>query len=214
MRGLLAFRRSGLDGGHAGGQPVRSDGLLDLGTDLLPAIGLGQEPPEPEGMRRPPRRPDERLLSARLMLTAYGFLGLIQAAFSLCLFFYVLYQGGWQWGQPLDEGSVLYRAATGITLASIILMQIGNVVGRRSLTGSGLDRGLLVNRILLAGVTFEVLFSLAILYVPPVQTFLGTASVSWPVYALAWAGIPLLFAMDYARKRIAARLDRQPAENQ
>jgi sodium/potassium-transporting ATPase subunit alpha len=181
-----------------------SDYASDLGTDLLPAIGLVQEPPEPDAMRRPPRRRDERLLSKRLMLTAYLFLGLIQAAFSLSLFFLVLYQGGWQWGQPLDEGSTLYQAAT-VTLASIILMQIGNLVGRRSLTASGLDRGLFANRLLLLGVGVEILFSAAILYAPPVQAFLGTAPVAWPIYALAWLGIPLLFILDYARKRCVGR---------
>ncbi len=164
---------------------------IDLGTDLLPAIGLGQEPPERDTMDHPPRRLDQRLLSFRLMATAYLFLGMIQAAFSLCLFFLVLYQGGWQWGQELAENDPLYRSATGITLSTIILMQIGNVVGRRSLRGSGLDRGLLGNRMLLLGMAAEVVFSWAILYFPPFQEFLRTGPVAWHVYALAWLGIPL-----------------------
>ncbi len=170
---------------------------IDLGTDLLPAIGLGQEPPERDTMDRPPQRLDQRLLSFRLMGTAYLFLGMIQAGFSLFLFFLVLHQGGWHWGQELAENDPLYRSATGITLASIILMQIGNVVGRRSLRGSGLDRGLLSNRILLLGVAAEVVFSWAILYFPPVQEFLRTGPVAWHIYALAWLGIPLLFMLDY-----------------
>ncbi len=74
---------------------------IDLGTDLLPAIGLGQEPPERDAMKRPPRRANERLLSFSLMATAYLFLGIIQAAWSLFMFFLVLVQGGWQWGQEL-----------------------------------------------------------------------------------------------------------------
>jgi sodium/potassium-transporting ATPase subunit alpha len=123
---------------------------IDLGTDLLPAIGLGQEPPEPDVLKLPPRRSDERLLSFRVMATAYLFLGMIQAAFSLALFFIVLRQGGWEWGQELAPGDPLYQSATGITLASVILMQIGNLVGRRSIRQSGLDMGLLRNRLLLA----------------------------------------------------------------
>jgi len=174
---------------------------IDLGTDLLPAIGLGQEPPERDAMGRPPRRLDQRLLSFRLMGTAYLFLGVIQAAFSLGLFFLVLHQGGWQWGQDLAENAPLYRSATGITLATIVLMQIGNVIGRRSLRGSGLDRGLLGNRILLLGVATEILFSWAILYFPPVQKILQTGPVDWQIYAAAWLGIPLIFGIDYARKK-------------
>jgi sodium/potassium-transporting ATPase subunit alpha len=178
---------------------------IDLGTDLLPAIGLGQEPPESDTMTRPPRRLDERLLSLRLMATAYLFLGVIQATWSLFMFFLVLVLGGWQWGQELSEHDPLYRSATGITLSTIILMQIGNVAGRRSLTRSGLDQGLSANRLLLLGVTTEIIFSWAILYFPPVQKFLQTGTVTWQIYALAWLGIPLIFLIDYARKRIVVR---------
>ncbi len=177
---------------------------IDLGTDLLPAIGLGQEPPERGGMARPPRGAEERLLSPRLMFTAYLFLGLIEAAFSLSLFFLVLKLGGWHWGQPLAESAPLYHSATGITLSSILLMQVGNGVARRSLRGSGLDRGLVGNRLLLLGIALEVLSSWAILYFPPVQRVLQTGPVDWRIYAAAWLGIPLLFGLDLVCKRLSA----------
>jgi sodium/potassium-transporting ATPase subunit alpha len=183
--------------------------LIDLGTDLLPAIGLGQEPPERDIMQRPPQRLDERLLSTRVMLTAYLFLGMIQAAFALGLFFLVLHQGGWRWGQTLADSAPLYHAATGITLASIMLMQVGNVIGRRSARGSGLDRGLFANRILLLGVASEIFFSWAVLYAPSVQSFLQTGPVDWRIYAIAWLGIPLIFGLDYARKRLTGNRARR-----
>lgn len=179
---------------------------IDLGSDLLPAIGLGQEPPEPNAMNQLPRQRDQRLLSRPLMVTAYLFLGMIQAAYSLLLFFLVLREGGWEWGQVLSDNDPLYKSATGITLASIILMQIGNVVGRRSQHNSGLDRGLLCNRMILVGIAVEVVFSWTILYYPPVQSLLHTAPVAWHFYAMAWFGIPLLFILDFVRKRIATRL--------
>lgn len=43
--------------------------------------------------------------------------------------------------RDMADSDPLYRSATGITLASIIPMQIGNVIGRRSLRGSGLVEG-------------------------------------------------------------------------
>ncbi len=178
---------------------------IDLGSDLLPAIGLGQEPSEPDSMRLPPRRLDQRLLSLSLMATAYLFLGMIQAAYSMLLFFLVLHEGGWKWGQELGNNDPLYRSATGITLVSIILMQIGNLAGRRSLRGSGLDRGLLHNPMLLVGVAVEIVFSWAILYYAPVQELLRTGPVAWHFYALAWLGIPLLFLLDYIRKLVLAK---------
>ena len=139
------------------------------------------------------------------------FLGVIQAGFSLFLFFLVLHQGGWCWGQELSESDPLYHSATGITLATIVLMQVGNVIGRRSLRGSGLDRGLLANRILLLGVATEILFSWMILYAPPVQAFLQTGPVAWQIYAFAWLGIPLIFGLDSIRKLLAGGRERRGA---
>jgi len=178
---------------------------IDLGTDLLPAIGLGQEPPETDALKQPPRRAEERLLSFRVMATAYLFLGMIQAGFSLALFFFVLYRGGWRWGVELAPTDALYRSATGMTLASVVLMQIGNLIGRRSLRRSGFDIGLLHNRLMILGIGLEIAFSWAILYYPPVQMILGTGPVSPLVYLCAWLGIPLLFGLDLLRKKLVTR---------
>lgn len=41
--------------------------LVNLVTDGLPAIALGMEPPEPEAMQKPPRKPDESFFSDGLM---------------------------------------------------------------------------------------------------------------------------------------------------
>ena len=180
---------------------------IDLGTDIVPSIALGQEPPDPRVMREPPRPRDAALLTRDVVLHSYGFLGLMEAAFSLALFFHVLYAGGWAWGQPLAGDAPLYHSATGITLASIMLMQIGNLVGRRSARASGLDAGLLRNPYIVAGIAMEVAFSWAVLYAPPVAGVLGTGPVSAGVYAFAWVGVPLVFGLDYLRKRIAAARD-------
>ena len=174
---------------------------IDLGTDLLPAIGLGQEPPEGEVMDRPPRKLSERLLSFPLMAEAYLFLGLIQAVWSLVMFFIVLVHGGWQWGQELSSDDPLYRSATGITLATVVLMQVANVVGRRSEQSSGLDMGLCRNSLIMFGTAVELMFAWAVLYYPPLQKFLGTGSVPWQMAALAAIGVPLLFGLDLARKK-------------
>lgn len=178
---------------------------IDLGTDLLPAIALGQEPADAELMEQPPRSPHASLLTPGLLGTAYLFLGLLEAGWSLLLFFLVLAAGGWTWGADLAASDPLYRAATGITLASVILAQVGNVLGRRHLYRSGLDAGLLHNPLLLAGIALELLFAWALLYWPPLQAILGTAPVPPSMLLLAALGIPLLFTLDLLRKRLARR---------
>jgi sodium/potassium-transporting ATPase subunit alpha len=178
---------------------------IDLGTDIVPSIALGQEPPDADVMERPPRRRGEHLLSREIMLHSYAFLGVAEAVYALGLFFLVLRTGGWQWGGALDSGAPLLRSATGLTLASVVLMQIGNLVGRRAPHGSGIDRGLVTNRLLLVGVALEAAFSWAILYASPVRAVLGTAPVAPWMYALAWLGAPVLFGVDHLRKRWVRR---------
>src|SRR5581483_3649827 len=50
---------------------------IDLGTELLPALALGLERPEPDVMSRPPRRRDQHLFDFDSLARGYGFLGLI-----------------------------------------------------------------------------------------------------------------------------------------
>lgn len=53
---------------------------IDLGTDVVPAISLAYEKPEGPIMTVPPRDPKrDRLVTARLALFAYGWLGTWQA---------------------------------------------------------------------------------------------------------------------------------------
>ncbi len=175
---------------------------IDLGTDIIPSMALGQEPPEPEVMTQPPRDREFYLLTKELVVHSYLFLGLLEAFWALGLFFYVLLAGGWCYGAELSTHDPLYRSATGIALATVILMQIGNLIGRRHLVRSGFDRGLLTNPLLLLGILTQIAFSWGLLYFPPLQNILGTAPVDWPLYLISWLGIPLIWGADYARKRI------------
>ena len=62
---------------------------IDLGTDMIPALALGTEAPEPGIMERPPRPRNERLLNWTVLVRAYFFLGLIQAAAAMVAFFFM-----------------------------------------------------------------------------------------------------------------------------
>jgi len=182
---------------------------IDLCTDIVPSMALGREPPDEDVMKRPPRPRQMGLMTRGLILHSYGFLGLFEAAFSIGLFFFVLFDGGWQWGQDMAGDDPLYRSATGIALSAIMLMQIGNLVGRRFTYRSGLDAGLVRNPLIVAGVAMEAALSWAVLYFEPLATVLGTAPVDVSVYAAAWLGAPLIFGLDYGRKRIALAVSRR-----
>jgi sodium/potassium-transporting ATPase subunit alpha len=175
---------------------------IDLGSDLLPAIALGQEPPDGEAMKRPPRGRSGRLLDTRLLVRSYLFLGLIEAAWAMFMFFLVLHLGGWRYGQVLAASDPLCRDATGITLVSVVFAQVANLVGRRYEGRSGLDRGLLKNPLLLVGIALELSFAFAVLYWPPLGSMLATGPVAPRLVALAALGAPILFLADLARKRL------------
>ncbi|MDH3743046.1 MAG: cation transporting ATPase C-terminal domain-containing protein [Hyphomicrobiales bacterium] len=51
---------------------------IDLGTDIVPALGLGAELPETDAMKRRPRRRDERLLSRNLLFMSYGIVDMVR----------------------------------------------------------------------------------------------------------------------------------------
>jgi len=178
---------------------------IDLGTDMIPAIGLGQEPPDGEAMARPPRGAHGRLLSRALLLRSYLFLGAIQAVWAMAMFFAVLVAGGWHFGQLPPAESPLYRGATGITLISVIFVQIANLVGRRFEQRWGLDAAFFKNPFFVVGVSAELVFGWAALYFPPLADSIGTGPVDARWVLFAALGGPLFFALDLARKRTRMR---------
>ena len=59
---------------------------IDLGTDMVPALGLGVESPEEGVMDKPPRRLLGRLLNRQLLLKAFVWYRLIEAALAMGAF--------------------------------------------------------------------------------------------------------------------------------
>lgn len=78
-------------------------------------------------MRRPPKARNERLLSWGLLVRAYLFLGALEAA-AMAVFFVVLNAAGWHYGVSLDRADPLYLQATSACLATVVVMQMMNVM--------------------------------------------------------------------------------------
>ena len=74
---------------------------IDLGTDLVPALALGAEPPEPGVMEHPPRQLSEHVITRTLLVRAYAWLGVLQSLAAMVAF-YALYWTHGYWGQWLD----------------------------------------------------------------------------------------------------------------
>ena len=176
---------------------------VDLGTDMLPALGLGAEKPDPAIMKEPPRRRSERLLNWPLLTRAYLFLGLMQAAAAMSAYWFVLRSGGWHFGQTLDARHPLYLQATTACLSAIVVMQIANVFLCRSESRSAFAFGLFSNKLILAGIAVEITLIALIDYTAWGNALLGTA----PIPAAVWLFIiPFAFgmlALEELRKWVA-----------
>jgi magnesium-transporting ATPase (P-type) len=172
---------------------------VDLGTDIVPALGLGAEPPEPGVMARPPRPARQRLLDRRVLLRAYGFLGLFEAAAAMAAYGVVLGAGGWQWGDALPGTSLLYRQATAACLSAIVVAQVANVLLCRSAVEPfwrlGRPNGLIV-----AGIAIEAAAILSIDYSAVGQLLFHTAPVPARAWGVAVAVAALMLAAEEARK--------------
>ncbi len=178
---------------------------VDLGTDMLPALGLGAEKPAPDIMQRPPRKRSERLFDWRLALRAYLFLGVLEAAAAMAAFLYVLRGGGWHYGAMLAHGDVLYLQGTTATLSAIIVMQVVNVFLCRSPDLSIGTYGLSGNRLILLGVAAELVLIFLIDYTPAGNQVFGTAPVGIEVWLQVIPFAAAMLAFEEARKWLARR---------
>ena len=162
---------------------------VDLGTDMVPALALGAEKPDPLVMQQPPRRPDERLLSWPLVARAYLWLGLWQAAASLAVFFTFLLAAGWHHGVPLAPPSPLYLQATTACFATIVACQIVNVFLCRHSRTPAWRFPLTGNYLLLVGLTVEVALLVLIVFSPPGNWLFATQAFPadrwWGIAAMA-----------------------------
>ncbi|MGZ8200987.1 MAG: cation-translocating P-type ATPase, partial [Methylosarcina sp.] len=129
---------------------------VDLGTDMVPALGLGVDKPEAGSMSKPPRPAKEKLIDGRLLARSYLFLGLIEAVAAMAVYFFVLRDGGWQWGESLGKEASLYLQATTACLSTIIVMQVVNVFLCKSPEQSVFNRRIFENRMILWGVALEI----------------------------------------------------------
>ncbi|OIQ78382.1 calcium-transporting ATPase 1 [mine drainage metagenome] len=175
---------------------------VDLGTDMLPALGLGTEKPDPDVMQRPPRHHSERLLNWPLLVRAYLFLGVMEAAAAMAAYFAMLHLGGWHYGERLASNAPTYLQATAATLSAIIVMQIMNV-----LLCKHPDRPLwrtnpFDNPLILSGIALEIALILIIDYTPWGQDLFGTAALPAGIWLLILPFAGAMLMLEEGRKAL------------
>jgi len=178
---------------------------IDLGTDMLPALGLGQEPPEQDVMKQPPRKRDERLLTWPLLGMSYGIIGMLQAAAGFFAFFVVLHQGGWVWGAELPVTSLLYKTAVTSFFAAVVICQVADVLICRTRRQSLWSAGIFSNKLIWFGIIVELGLVALISHAAFLQPFFGTAPIGWFEVSLALPFAATILLGDECRRWMIRR---------
>jgi magnesium-transporting ATPase (P-type) len=174
---------------------------LDIGTDMLPALALGTEPPGRRVMQGP--LASRRVVDRPLLTRSFGVLGPVEAAASLAVFVAVLMTGGWTWGAT--PSPALLGVASGSTFATIALAQMANAFACRSDTLPPWRLRLTGNPAVLWAVGAEALLLVVFLGVPALAGVLGGAWPSPLGWAGAFAGALALLLADAVHKRLRRR---------
>ncbi len=198
---------------------------VDLGTDLVPALALGTEKPEPGLMDRPPRGRKERIVDRKLVLRAFLWLGSIQTALCFAGFFFLWWTMGYRdlfnlprpdllpYAQRLltHEGMV-YVLATSMFHAGVVTTQIGNAYACRTERTSVFKAGFFSNRFLLFGFAFELALIALMIYAPPFQALFEEGPLPLGYWGFLFLYPPIMFFAEEGRKAIVRAMERRRAE--
>ena len=146
---------------------------MNLITDGVTALALGMEPAEKGIMSRPPLRIKEPILNRRslfIILIMGGYIGLT----TLWLFHYYLGPGG---------DNTVHRAQT-VAFTAIIMIQMISIFNFRTLYAPIASIGFFSNPWILIAWTGNFLLQICAVYIPFMQTALGTVALEGKDWAL------------------------------
>lgn len=164
--------------------------LINIGTDMFPALALGIEPSKRSYMEVSPRNPNEKILRAPFV-KRMTFVGGVIGATSLAA--YIL-------------GMRYYSQETAMTLtyATLVIAQLFNAYNARSTTESAFMKPF-ENAYLVGAIILSSAIAIATIHIPFLQEYLKTTPLNGNQWALAIGlGSVTLFAEEI-RKYIVRR---------
>lgn len=206
-------------------QPLLPVQLLwvNLVTDGLPALALGVEPKEPGLMRRPPRDPQQGVITREtvrdILLCALAITLATLGAYAWGLYWNCLAPAGYTgagaltaafrpevWNAPgLQEGLAEARTLAFFTLAA---SQLVHALNSRSETLSVFRLGLGSNPQLLGAICLSLVAQLGVIYFPPANALFNTTPLPLPALGVgALLSLSLIvfgeFVKEWRRRRAA-----------
>ncbi|WP_458414568.1 cation-translocating P-type ATPase [Schinkia sp. CFF1] len=161
---------------------------IDLGTDLVPAISLGEEIPDEGVLDTPPRDPNSNILNKNVLLRAYAYLGVIEGLIMYVVYFLTWHHFGYTIadirsfttliadGTASEEIMHVYRYAITMAFGAVIACQIGNILECRSSRQPFYKSLKKKNNLMVWGILLEIVLFLLIAYVPFIQMLFETTA--------------------------------------
>lgn len=107
--------------------------LVNVGTDALPAISLSIDHNEEDLLNKPPRKPEDHMLSPGFA-THFFSIGIAIGFITLGSYLSVLYSNNWHWGDQIS--SDLEVKAITAAFVTLVLVQFFNAFNASSLSSS------------------------------------------------------------------------------
>jgi magnesium-transporting ATPase (P-type) len=176
-------------------------------------MALGAERPEPGTMSRAPRPRSEHLLNGATGRRIVFAFGPLEALAAMGSFFFAYVLAGWRPWETLAHSGTLYHEATTMTMAGIVMAQIGAAMAWRTDRESIRTIGLFSNRLLTIGIVAEVVMVALLAYVPGLNDIFHTSALSGPewLFLLIWP--PLVLGCEEARKAVLRRRSRRSRDS-
>lgn len=204
--------------------------LIDLGTDMFPAISLAYETAEVDIMRRKPRNPKkDRLVNSILINYSYLLVGMWQALNGMLVYVFIMMYNGFffstllkittKWSDPNvqfvtdsygQEWSYAARKDLEYTchsayFFSTVIIQIADLLISKTRLQSIFTQGLFNNLFMLIAIHFEVALGLFLIYFRPINIAFMTRPVHPRFFILACINSVILFLVDELRRFIMRR---------
>lgn len=215
---------------------VRQILAIDLGTDLLPAVALGAEKPEPNVMQHPPRKRSTRLVDSGLLRRSFLWLGMLEAVLCFIGFFSVyLFSGnvsmllGDHANLPflsllaeltcpdflhldIPSKEVSKMAAT-VFHAGVVMAQVGNAFACRSGTLRNTRLGWGSNRLLIFAAFLEIAGIAAIIHIEPLARYFDHVNIPLRY----WLGLALfpfvIYGIEWIRKQVVRLMETRKTDS-
>jgi potassium/sodium efflux P-type ATPase len=191
LAGLIGLRATG----ETVAVPLLATQILwiNLLTDTAPALAMGVDPAPDDVMRRPPRKPTDRIIDAR-MWVGIAWVGMVMAAVTLIALDLRL-AGGLLGG----DGDVV--EARTVAFTTLVLAQLFNCFNARSDRISAFHH-LFTNRWLWAAIGLSVLLQIAVVQLPLLNAAFDTTPLSVADWLTCIGLASVVLWADEARKLI------------